>query len=175
MTKLEKIICCTILVLIAAIAAPFVRLAQVYMDAYEPDVAPIAYTNNHRVVTVKAPIDVHVMDIPKVAPIVEPTIAPIVEPTIAPIVVPTIVYEMDMESVTEKRLLELYENCYNDVQKMHAPELARRREILSSLRHNEEIMIEYFLQMGKDRDLDLAKCSKRYIGSYAYLDTLPKN
>lgn len=104
MTKLEKIICCTILVLIAVIAIPFVRLAQVYMDAYEPDVAPIAYTNNHRVVTVEAPTDVYEMDIPQMAPIV----------------VPTIVYQMVMESVTEKRLLELYENCYNDVHKFRS-------------------------------------------------------
>ncbi len=167
MTKLEKIICCTILVLIAVIAAPFVRLTQVYMDAYEPDVAPITSTNNHRVVTVEAPIDVHEMDIPQVAPIVEPTIAPIV--------VPTIVHEMNMESVTEKRLLELYENCYNDVKKMHAPELEKRREILKSLSHNEKIMIEYFNTMNEDLDLDLTKCYKRYLGSTAYLNTLSKN
>ncbi len=165
MTKLEKIICCTILVLIAAIAAPFVHFAQVYMDAYEPDVAPkvprglTVSTNNHRVVTVEAPTDVHKMDIPQVAPIV----------------VPTIVHEMVMESVTEKRLLELYENCYNDVQKMHAPELEKRRKILKSLIHDEDAMIEYFNTMSEDLDLDLAKCYKRYLGSTAYLNTLSKN
>lgn len=36
-------------------------------------------------------------------------------------------------------------------------------------------MIEYFNTMNEDLDLDLAKCYKRYLGSTAYLNTLPKN
>ncbi len=108
-----------------------------------------------------------VNEVPAVVPDV-----PAVAHTVAPMVAQTVAQEVGMDNLTRAGLLELYTQCYDNVEKMYAPEMEKRREILRGLMHNEQMMIDYFLTMSDDMDQDKSTCFEKYLRSHEYMESL---